>query len=238
MSHIFNKNDWIKYGRWTQPPLSGYFWCPWNLTKGVKEITPEISFDSLAILDGYVLGTTNNCEMLYRYISEIDSRGEIKEFTDKFEKHALDCEKSHLHILYQDKSDLNQYLSTLYNTYQEAAGVWWLAFAIADEAQRLILEKNLATSEEDLLQKLEPLHQETWLEARIRKLRDIDEGNLADHVKEFEWYGTHHWMGEPYTLLKAKESLEEIRKDNKAIKEVSSENEAHPLLALLARMAY
>ena len=70
MPLIFDKKDWIDYGRWVQPTLSGCFWCYWNETKSVREASGLI-FKNSVFLDGHILVNKINKEKIAKMLKTI-----------------------------------------------------------------------------------------------------------------------------------------------------------------------
>ncbi|MBI4043896.1 MAG: hypothetical protein HY393_03775 [Candidatus Diapherotrites archaeon] len=79
----FNKNEWINYGRWVQPVLSGCFWSPWNTVKSVKTTFSNVRFNSMLFLDGNSLTKMTDKEAMKNAIKEMDNNNHIKEFIKK-----------------------------------------------------------------------------------------------------------------------------------------------------------
>ncbi len=265
MSLKFNQKDWINYGRWVQPPLPGCFWCHWHEKKSTKEITNH-AFGPLLFLDGYALIRKSDKERARKIVLEICQNNRIKEFIELFEKTADKYKKEHLEILNNFNQPLPTFLPNLFNTYGEVCGIWLFVIILADELQDYVLENKIVFSEEEILLNIEPELKKTWLEEQSVEVKNFTHqikelqskikptditlefiknqprlfDSIKEHLTEFAWFGTHHWMGEGYNLDKCLAQIrEEISKrDNKRETKEVKKRSGDPLWKLFAVLTY
>ncbi|MFA5023552.1 MAG: PEP-utilizing enzyme [Patescibacteria group bacterium] len=264
ISPNFNKKDWLNFGRWVQPTISGCFWCHWHETKSVKELS-NLRFNEIIFLDGQMFSQKQDQEKIKKFISKICRANQIPAFINKFEKIAQQYEKNHLAVLKNKSLPLKDYLFNLFSSYQEIVGIWQLAIFLDSHLAKYILDNKIISDEQELFNKIQPGLRTTWLEKQNQeiktlaidfkkikhnlKLNPIKIGDfkkypqlakkIKQHVNNFSWYGTHHWMGEPYSLKKCLQQInEELKK--KVISSQSKNNriKIEDSLRLLVVLAY
>jgi phosphohistidine swiveling domain-containing protein len=188
------------------------------------------------------------------------------------EKYSLIAERNHLAVLTKDTSDGVSYINDLFSTYAEVAGIWTLANFLSKELENLVLEKKIAQSEEEIRLQIRPYSRLTWLEQQNREIKLLTESliekeaylSVADinqsfiekhhpeiyskllfHVRGFDWFGTHHWIGDSYTLDTALEEMRSFferrvvsKNDFVDVSNTGSLDEYEYLWRLLASLAY
>jgi len=243
MATKFIREDWENDGRWVQPPLSGCFWTHWSETESTKAIVPEVNLTPILFLDGNTLVHVGDKRAVKELMVKLYKDGKLRTLYDRLEATGSKCEKAHISLLDQQDLPLAGYLKQLFHTYQELAGMWWLTIMLGDALQAHLLDEGIVESEQEMIGKLAPFHRTTWLEKQSEevnafakciadKFSDIspDQVNenliaqnkelLADlekHIYEFSWFGTHHWMGDEYTLETALAQIRDVmEKDEKS----------------------
>ena len=232
----YKKENWINYGRWVQPTLSGCFWCYWSTTDSVKEVSQGKIFEPIVFLDGNVLMSVLDKSKMQSIAEDVITNNEAESYTDIIEKTGKKYKKRHLDLLSNKNLDVNEYLQELFESYQEMVGIWWFFISFADELEKYIIENKLIDSPEKLLEKVESIRNKTWLEEQVLEVQniaqqikqhfpDVSPGDVAEeiikqseelyntvneHVKKFVWSGTHHWMGEGYNMEAFIEQVNEI----------------------------
>jgi len=242
MSMRFKKEDWILFGRWVQPTMSSSFWVHWYESESVRKLFPGIIFSPILFLDGHILFPANDAKKMRIIIETKFSEGSIQALTNSMEELFEDYKQQHLDLLDIKKSaDTEVYVLELIRTYSEVVGLWTFCSTFSSELTSYILEHNLASSEDDILQKVTSHMRKTWLEQQILEIRELgseiknDNPSIKpesitleflnkhpgllllmnEHVEKYEWLGTHHWIGEPYNLDNAIEDLaQEMSKDS------------------------
>lgn len=215
----FSIDDWHDYGRWIQPTLSASFWVYWHKTNVLSELLPEYKFEQFKYVNGHCLGYIPDQEFCALKIAEV--LGSDNNFINAFEAIGEKIEADHLAVLDSDL-EINSYIKELFATYQEVVGFWWLMILMGEEIQKYLIDNNYASSEQEINEKLADIRRPTLLEkqscevdkitrsakdAGITSIADLENNReilkmIDDHVKKFEWFGTHHWTGEPYTRQK------------------------------------
>lgn len=230
----FNKNDWINYGRWVQPALSGCFWSPWNIASSVKAAFPGLSFHSCLFIDGNTLIHVSDKQKMLDKIAEIDKSKTIEVFIEKLQSIGNKTEQKHLGILNKKLGKI-EYLESLFDTYADIAGFWWLVLQLSDELEGHLSKNYPNIGPKEMVKQVESLRKPTWLEEQsigVKKIAKMIKetkpnvkasevnqdfikkhskvsNEIKNHVRKFVWFGTHHWGGEAYTEGKC---LEEVKK--------------------------
>lgn len=238
----FSIEGWHDFGRWIQPTLSASFWVYWHEGKVLKELFPEYRFSQIKYVDGHCLGFNKDQAFCG---TKIASAVDKSDFLEKFDKIGNDLEQAHLHLLDESLSP-EDYTKKLFSTYQEIVCFWWLAILLGEEIEKFITKNEFASGNQEINEKIASVRRPTWLEqqseevskfARIAKENGLtsfseieNDVSLSDkieiHVKKFEWFGTHHWMGEPYDKTKCIEQIvERLNKQPQENSEVQTAND-------------
>lgn len=257
----FNKDEWHYHGRWVQATLPCSFWPYWDHTESKKEIIGNEKFERFVPFNCHFFNKEKDLDKYYDFIKGLFSNGNSEDFIRKFEEIAKKYEEKHLRILSKDL-DLKSYIEELFNTYLEIIGVWMLALFLSEALEKHIIDHGIAFSQKDLMDKSGKMEvKKTWLEVQsievkelVRKIKekgvlkeDINEDMLdkelgineeiEEHVKKFEWFGTHHWEGEPYDVDKCLEQIKEgFDKDHG--EKIIKEKPRDPVWRLLALFIY
>ena len=230
----FCKKDWINYGRWVQPPLSGCFWCYWSDNQAVKKLFQR-KFHPIIFLDGNTLMHATDRDAIRKIIFDACKNNNATiSFLEKYNSIAANAEKKHLAILGNTFEDNQKFADALFETYKEMVGVWW-ASIVGAILQEYIFEKKLAVTESEIEKHVEPFRRKTWIEEQSRDIRKIslevkkeiskidstaiteklissypEINRLVDkHVNTYSWFGTHHWMGDGYSRTKCIEDIKD-----------------------------
>src|SRR3989344_7143162 len=231
------KEEWKYYGRWVQPTLSGTFWSHCHEAASLSKIFPDHTFTPLLFLDGHTLTYMEDERWMETFISHVaGSKQRTEGLYDQVESIAAVCEREHLSLLEKRSLPVDGYLSELFCTYREMAGVWWFLIVLSAALERYVLSKSLARDEEEMSHFVARYHRPTWLEEQTREGKALAEyvpknfptipperitleliqsnpeiiKKVNEHVKEYEWFGTHHWGGEGYTVLKCIEDIRQV----------------------------
>lgn len=259
----FKRQDYVNEGRWVQPPLSGCFWAHCSATASARELMPEINLKPILFLDGNGLTHIDDKKAIKDLAVGLYKNGKLRTLYERVEAVGEKYEDMHISLLQDEDLNLDGYLKKLFHTYQELAGMWWYSIMIGDVMQEYVLEEGIVASEQDMIDRLSGSHKTTWLEQQSReidslakaikqeikgkKLLDIDERvvssheelyrELKRHVAEFSWFGTHHWMGDGYTMNAALSQIRDVLdkgiKDKKAKTREVEHGDLWELLALL-----
>jgi phosphoenolpyruvate synthase/pyruvate phosphate dikinase len=218
----------------------------------------------MLFLDGNSLTKISDKHAMIEHIENMVKNNRVNEFIERVHKVGTNVKQNHLDVLVV-KSNKMEYLETLFDTYQEMAGFWWMVLQLADEVEAYILSANPKLDPKEVVKQVEALRELTWLEEQSADVKKIAEmirkinpeitateinyhfvlqnesvsDAIREHVKKYEWFGTHHWSGEPYTSAKC---LEEVKRAFG--KEVSHEKknpnakDSMPLLQLMAELSF
>lgn len=262
MSQKFNKADFHYYGLWKQPLISAYFWIEWYISPALIELHPEFEKHPTpyVYLDGHFWVKQSDMDFINQIVrSELTDDALIQKYTERLENVLKKYEKLHLSLLSKRSLTNSEYLEQLFETFNSIAGLWtWITF-MGECVEKMIVEQHIVP-EDKLFEEVELVKPLTWLEEQskeitafadqIRKLKlseltqeDLDDHKklkkkLEDHVRKFEWFGTHHWRGDGYTLNDCLQQINERvqKKDNNTPqKKIKS---THPLIILMAVAAY
>lgn len=229
----FKREDYVNMGRWVQPTLPGSFWPYWGKTNSAREASGGHTFDYMLFLDGHSLYTARDREATRRIVQETFERNDFDSVARRLDEVGKTAERAHLEVLKMKDAPLERYVSELLRTYQEVVGIWTFCI-LAEELETQILERGLVRSSTEMPERVQPVARPTWLEDQARDVRQLAQKfrerkpglraadvtaefvrrfpDLAEHVRKhveaFSWFGTHHWMGEPYDHAKC---LREIR---------------------------
>lgn len=222
-NNIFDARQWHNSGRWVQPTLSGAFWTHCHEAETVKEVLLGHTFHPILYLDGHCLSHVDDEKWYVEEAKKIIKDPQYAAaYYERMEKVASAIEKEHVVLLSRADLTLSEYLNELFRTYNEMAGVWWYPIVVSMAIEKEALAEGFALGEEEMLQKVAPYHRTTLLERQTQEIRTLTEearGRGLDseaaiqndaalsekinaHVREFAWFGTHHWNGEGYTCEK------------------------------------
>lgn len=249
-------------------PCRAVFWIHWNKTQSIKEIIPEINFTQLLYLDGSSLVHADDVKAVKELMVNLYKEGKLGLLHDRLETAGEKYEGLHTSLLNEQDLGLTHYLRQLFHSYQELAGMWWLSIMIGDALQEYVIDAGIVTSEEEMIEKLANYHRGTWLERQseevvefARKIKQelgitdpskindswlADSGQLKtevnDHVEEFSWFGTHHWMGDEYAVDTALSQIQDAMKKSGRAKtkgsKATADDDNNDMWKLLASVTY
>ena len=241
---LYNKRNWVNYGRWVQPTLSGTFWCHWSEAKSLKEVSGK-NFHPMLFLDGNSLTTKSDQQQFQKILQSLNSKPKVKSLIGRIEQVGNRVEKNHLGLLNQKNLDYKEYLPKLFYTYNEVVGFWWFCLQLGDELEKFMIENNIATH--GLADYVEAKAKKTWLQQEaieIRKLaskiKNPTKNNklILNHVRKYSWFGTHHWTGDGYTVAKCIAQIKEEQRKSHPIKKVKIGSKSSPLWDLMTALTY
>ena len=242
-------NKWHYLGRWIEPVLSMCFWCHWNRTNALKEIVPFISFKPLLALDGHTLQQRSDLKFISQLSSDLIKAGQVDGFVKQTNELGARLANEHLAVTSNTYTSTKQYLSALFKIHQEVVSFWFFMAIMGDEIQSRILSQQIAKSEQELLAMIKGIMPNTWLENHLEFIKNIAiseqietrevQTKIKQHVRDFAWMGTHHWVGEKYTSEKCIDEIKQlsIEPDIPSTKALEQE-QAHPLIRLMASTVY
>ncbi len=256
------KSDFDYWGQWKQPLLSTWLWLEWHKTNSLKELnTKKLVFHPYTYLDGHFWLYVNDRPSIWKTIEEMLNEEKIEAYATLFDATFQKYEKEYLDVLSQDSTDPYLYIQKLFAASENMASIWsWVLF-ISEKLEKLVVEHKIVNSEQDLMEKIHSNSRMTWLEkqsieinefaemARSLNLNQISlsileqhEGlkqKVEAHVKEFSWFGTHHWMGNGYTSDECIQQINEAIKNPKVVHVRKSLTAfEHPALTLIALGVY
>lgn len=210
------RQDWVSYGRWVQPPLSGCFWVDVPITHSFRKLAPQFNFSPIIFLDGHTLGVLKDREEVKSWWSILlADESNVLEILTNWEKIFTETTNTHLSVIPNQSN-----IFDLFKTYQEVAGLWMMAIVLGDTLEEHLISQGRDQTElmEEVYKNLRP----TWLQERNRELVNLanqkNTSNFLDlvqtHVTKFSWYGTHHWSGEPYAIEKCLSEMEKLNPES------------------------
>jgi phosphohistidine swiveling domain-containing protein len=224
------EKEWINYGRWTQGTLSGAFWAHWQETSFGEVFSKELPLPEILFLDGYTLSPKEEHDAVKDFMLSAYNNKTLEDWFLRFQKETLKREVKLVALLERQDLPVAAYTKELLLNFLELVTPWALLFRYSSSLEEIAIEQGLARDESDIVAKIRPYTQITWLEkqtAEINELaRQVSESiantatedmtveklsthaprvleNIRKHVQEFSWFGTHHWEGDGYTLEKA-----------------------------------
>jgi phosphohistidine swiveling domain-containing protein len=228
------KKDWILWGRWIQPTISGCFWAHWNEAEVLKDILPGTKLSPMLFLDGYTFLRAEDEEKGKEIISNLYNTNTFNVLHKRLEKFSMTCELGYVELLKKkDTINISDYVTELFAMYKELVGPWSIATILTPSLTASFVERGLIKSEEEMSLLIVPYLKTTWLEQQTIEVKSFARSLLYEnplltpedvtrnlfrkypeledkfqrHITQFEWYGTHHWVGYPYTADKAIEDV-------------------------------
>ncbi len=223
----------------------------------------------MLFLDGYVFFAVEDIKTCDTIIEEHFTERSLDQLCDAIETTGAACEKR-LIELSENKNSFStaEYIEELCDAYAEMVGVWVIATFLSQALEKLVREKSLAVSDAEMLHHLAAYARPTWLEQQNIEIKaftkellekspelvasDVSEqflerypdmqAKLTKHVVEFEWFGTHHWVGDSYTIEKACADIRDVVEKGSIESETLSEATGDPsqkaLWQLMASFMY
>lgn len=166
-------------------------------------------------------------------VAKLFTNNSFKEIQDKLNASGKIREDEHLALLDENNGpvemEITAYVNKLFRTYTEMLGPWVGASFLSYAMEKYVIDNGIAESDDEMIERMKPYWRYTNLElqavemkkmvallSRIKtdlKSKDItlefvhsnpDVKKLFDqHLKDFEWFGTHHWEGEKFSAEKA-----------------------------------
>ncbi len=212
-----NSSDWFYYGEWQQPPFSAAFWVHWFDAGLVREMNLRELRGGFVLLDGHSIPLRADFEALTRRagvavekkdaafmasICGVSQRvfGEALSFSKKLGGwHDCDSVK-----LFEEFVAIEKKITCPWTVACILSDV--LGDALAARAAAIGVNvggviARLPSKESIMLrQRAEALalKRELGLEGKTPALME----KIAEHVRAYEWIGTHHCWGEPFTVEK------------------------------------
>jgi|GEM_PF-1916424 len=239
-------DDLINYGQWIQPTISGTFWCRWYQAKGLGKLTDDKPLSPLVFLNGHSLTFKGDKETIRDVLTKKIRKLTLNQYNKNINELGKYYESEHLKTLRLDKN-YQVFLPELFRTYNNVVGLWWFCIVLAEELGQYIQTNWPFITNDQLFEITKPM-QSTWLQLQNQEIKllakkiKITFPNLAikqinpksvksnyklyqqlcSHVEKFVWFGTHHWIGQKYTINKAitqiKETLAKPQDTHQTIK--------------------
>ena len=233
------KNKWINYGRWKQPTISGTFWTHWHEAESAREIFPKVTeLFRIIFLDGYHETMEKGDKVVRDMFIKLYETGTLEKLYNRVEQASKKAEEEHLALLEEKNLSDIDYLVELFRTYLEVIGSWGFLFRAGSFEEEIAKNSGLASSDNEILGKIRPYVRTTWLEQQTIEIksfaRQINKKHpsikpndvtykfissdapliesIKSHVKNFSWFGTHHWEGEGYTIEKCIDDIRGVLK--------------------------
>lgn len=257
-----NKALYEYWGQWRQPVLSAWFWVEWNKTRSLKDVNIYgVDIMPLLILDGHFFVSSSLRRDVLRMVHAMFKENRIEEYAVLLNQTFQKYEQEYLAVLKLPSSDPYLYIKGLFTASENITSIWSLIHFVGEVVTKVILEEMIVTNESELMDRTYRITRQTWLEKQstevttfAKKIKAHNEEQISeavlekypelrkeidDHVKEFSWFGTHHWMGEGYTMAKCLEQINEVIKSphHITLDKVNNDSE-HPAIKLMATATY
>lgn len=224
------REDYWYWGLWKQPTISAVFWLDWYTTESFKKIHQDHSFKPVLYLDGNFLYRKEDWLKIKDIVwKNLKNDQSINSYCDRLEEVVQECKRNSLALLNENSSD-SEYIQKLFKTHKEITAVWeWVTF-VGENVQQYVLEKGMMT-EQELSEEVIKATPMTWLEIQNVEVSEFSEffknkgetgvtaetfekypevkEKIEKHIKEFSWYGTHHWVGDEYNLSECLRQINE-----------------------------
>lgn len=254
---MINKADYEYWGQWKQPVLSCWFWMEWQDTQSLRDINAySITLHPMLYLDGHFWYRATHRSEFKKMAEKIIEEERSEEYLALFNTTLQKYKNEYLALL-TTPLEPHEYVTHLFDASRNMAAVWIWAMFVADELAKVIVESGIVASEEELVERTHRITPMAWLEKQSVEVREL--ANLAgsfgvetvtistlekypelgtrirEHVQEFSWFGSHHWVGEGYTLEECLDQINEAIQSPKDIhtKEIVIGDE-HPAIRLVA----
>ncbi len=235
------KSTWFLYGRWKQPVLSGTFWPYFRESGFAKELGSLLGVEAPRdiFLDGYHLTHDEGNEAVKRYLNSAYKNNALESLYEKLEAASRKAEERHLALLKKNPESDLEYLEELFASYRDVVGSWSFLFRFSIPLEEAVVKDGTVASDAEMLAHMRPYARTTWLEQQTREIQEMARtleaegraGSIAltfeslsselqqrvkNHVREFAWFGTHHWEGEGYSIEKCLEDIQRTFKNGAA----------------------
>lgn len=254
---IINKSEYEYWGQWKQPVLSCWFWMDWQDTPSLKELNSYgLVLHPMLYLDGHFWYRANHRPEFAKMAREIIEKNESEGYLRLLNVTLQKYKDEYLALLGETLAP-HAYTEKLFEASRNMAAAWIWAMFIADELAKVVVTNGIASSEEALKESVHRIAPMTWLEKQSREVQEIAQfahslgvGNItpsiiekypdlhskiAGHVREFSWFGSHHWVGEGYTQEKCLEQINEaIASPKNTPTRSGAADTEHPAIQLVA----
>jgi len=222
----FNKNDWLRIGRWVQPALSACFWDNWSRDKYALGMG---SFSGrMILLDGYAFLKKSDLNLMEKIIDSNKNERFFK-ILQKWVKDAHLKAKKDISIRFDNIIKTLANFKTLFNEIIDL----WMFFIIANEIitqeiKELSQKHNLDF--EKVMEEIKPAGK-SFIEQQNQEAKELYQkikkkgisklmNEIKKHVRKFESCGVHHFVGEPYSVKTFIKNYKEDLAKPRAVKEI------------------
>lgn len=216
----FNKEEWVNYGQWRQPTVSGCFWMDWS-QKNEKFPFEFPKLDgSFIIIDGFSLFKKSDFTIFEGWVKNNNGNFKILKQLEKWVDDVHKRARFGIKRKFDKIVDKMRDFETLFN---DNVNPWvffiMLAKGVSDDME--IICKQRGYDFEKVSDSIQPLRDPLLVKQNKdacklyikmqnhghenQDLRSIEQSNpilaeeIKNHIKEFEFLGTHHFLGEPYS---------------------------------------
>lgn len=225
-------DQWFYYGQWEQPLFSASHWSFWY-DKGIaKKIKIEKLNGGLIMINGHTIVYKKDLEILKSQLENACNKND-KSFFKRLNQVSLKILDKHLELIPSLENYKKFNLIELFNRFIDSNKLvmfpWCLNVFFSDDIGEILISKanefNVVSSEiVKSIPNKETLMLKQYSEALMIKKMLQSKGlnnealwkKIKNHVKEYEWVGTHHFWGEPLSVkkfLKDFENLKEIKQE-------------------------
>jgi len=204
--------DWIRWGQWVQPTLSGSYWDDWSQSSTFPFDLNSVT-GALPVLDGHFFLPKEDHDTIYAFLA--DHEGDFT-LLKVMEQWVYDVHDRCLRDTQRHHQDTKAAMLTLKARYNDVGNPWLFFGYYVDQwlMQRL---PDLTNNVEAFVASVHPLHDPIVVqqarEAKALRARAGDARTLVDvtpalreeilqHVARFKFCGIHHFVGAPYSVQK------------------------------------
>ena len=251
-------DDYEYWGQWKQPVLSTSFWLKWNETDSFKEINIDgLKLNPILYLDGHFWISNKERQQFSELSRKIIQNKEFEKYLKFIEENY---EEKFLDILNLSREDKKSYISHLFKISKDIAALWIWGYFLTEELSKIILNEGMISSEAELIEKANLVMKKTWIEKQSEDisrfaenvksigLSKIDisdlsnypefEKDVINHVNNFYWFGSHHWIGEEYDSEKCINQINDTINSSKSDSKKDIPDINDPIINLVSSGMY
>jgi len=234
------KEDWHYYGQWVQPPLGGCFWIRSHGPFWKKLGLPDVDKKILEI-NGYFFVYQKEWDTIKNFTKDICKK-EDKSFIENFKKVSLQIfeEAKEVEIEIEKNEKSKEELFDIFVNYnRKIMAPWYSTCLLSDFTGEIIKEEAIKHNQDfnEILDRI-PIKETIMLKQNkdiLKIKRKIKEKGLSneevrkddeiwreiqEHIKEYEWIGTHHFWGDPYNVDKFFEDMLYLKEQENVEKDI------------------
>jgi len=221
----YGPQDWHNLGYWVDPVFTVPLWFDLQ--------NKELDFDFITDAKGL----RYNWLFLKKELEDIRKFVEDKMNNDQewFDRLFEVCDqKIDLLLSHKDKENIERFVDASKQTLSTS----FITILIDHVLEKYVddLSKKTGVPVTDIHSQIKP-YKKTHLIKYQEEIKDLNEGDIEEFVKKYEWVGTHMLMGEPLTAEKVREEMKNDF-DTLPPKEIKLPEEVKHIVEIGSKLAY